>query len=163
MTSYRSALSRPVTVVLAALAALVMVTSLWATPASAADASSASDMRDRIEYLVNRERARHGLGRLRVSLYTQRRSRGHSEDMAAAGGIYHDSNVPNECPDGTRAWGENVARTVSDHAPRTVHSMFMDSSSHRSNVLNPRWTHMGIGVKKSGDYTYVTQRFIDKT
>ena len=162
MTSYRPVLSRPSTVVLAALAAIAMVLTLWVPSAAAAD-SSAADIRDRIEYLVNRERARHGLRRLRVSRYTQRYAREHSEDMAGAGGLYHDGNVPSECPEGTRAWGENVGRTNADNAPRRMHAMFMDSPDHRSIVLNSRWTHMGIGVVKKGGYTYVTQRFIDKT
>ena len=159
MTSHRPVMA----VVIAALGALAMVLTLWVPPAAADGEPSAADTRDRIEYLVNRERARHGLRRLRISLYTQRRSRDHSEDMARAGGPYHDDNVPNESPEGTRAWGENVGRTTAEHAPRRMHAMFMNSPGHRSIVLSARWTHMGIGVVKKGGYTYVTQRFIDKT
>ena len=41
-------------------------------------------------------------------------------------------------------------------------TMFMNSSSHRANILSRRMTHMGIGVAKRGNYTYIVQRFIDR-
>jgi uncharacterized protein YkwD len=39
----------------------------------------------------------------------------------------------------------------------------MNSEGHRANILNPDFTHIGIGYVQGGDYgTYWTQLFIQK-
>ena len=149
------------TLVALTLVAFALLVSVGMSPSWANGKTSTAKIRDRLEYLVNRERVRHGVGRLRVSVYAERYARGHAGDMATRDEIYHDDNVAAESPEGTTAWGENVGRTASHEAARRLHYMFMASSSHRSNILKPRWTHMGIGVSKDDGYIYVTQRFMD--
>lgn len=157
MTSYRRALRA-----IAVLAmSLVLLTGATASPAAAIDRRSAAEIRDNLEYLINRSRAYHGLPRLRVHTYMTSKARGHALTMAERRTIFHDPNVRNEVGSGAEAWGENVARTTSTNAARRAHTMFMQSSAHRSNVLKARYTHMGIGIAKAGNYTYVVQRFAD--
>lgn len=59
-----------------------------------------------------------------------------------------------------RAAGENLAGSGSvDRA----HLGLMNSEGHRKNILNPNFTHIGIGVEKSTRYGYVyVQMFISK-
>ncbi len=154
---------RPARRLLATLLTAVALMGLLPAPhAAAADARPAAEIRDRVEYLVNRARARHGLRRLDVNLTLQRGARGHACDMADAGTIFHDARLALELPLGVDAWGENVGYTsATDAAPR-IHELFMDSPPHRDNVLRRRWRIMGIGVCKGGGRTWVTQRFADR-
>lgn len=133
----------------------------WAQPAAADSSTPAARIRDRLEEFINRDRAEQGLRRLRVSIYIQRHARRHTVSMAKADGIYHDSRLQSEIPDRATAWGENVGRTTAQAVARRLHRAFMNSPSHRANILSSRMTHMGIGVAKGGDYTYVTERFAD--
>ena len=159
MTSYRRVL-RPMVVL---MLALVLLTGAPAAPAAAIDSSPVSEIRDRLEYLINRSRARHGLRRLRVGTYLTQGAQRHARHMADRGYIYHDPYIRNEIANDAEAWGENVARTTASNAARRAHEMFMSSSAHRSNVLKRRWTHMGIGIAKRGRYTYIVERFIDRS
>jgi uncharacterized protein YkwD len=146
------------------LAICLAVTALlsWTVNPVYADSSvPAAEIRDRLEASINRDRAEHDLRRLRVSLYIQRRARSHAIHMANGDGIYHDSQVRSEVPDGATAWAENVGRTTAQAVARRLHRAFMNSPSHRANILSGRMTHMGIGVAKGGNYTYVTERFAD--
>ncbi len=139
----------------------VLLTGTTATPAAAIDRAGAYEIRDRLEYLINRTRARHGLRRLRVHSHMQSKARGHALNMAYRRRIYHDPNLRYEVGSGAEAWGENVARTTASDAARRAHDMFMSSSAHRAILLKPRYTHMAIGVAKAGNYTYVVERFAD--
>lgn len=154
--------ARSVRPVIIAMVAALCLTLLPATPAAAADTRSVGDIRDRVEYLVNRERARHGLRRLRVSSRVQYYATDHARLMARAGTIFHDvTGLQGETLRSATAWGENVGMTTAPDAARHAHRLFMNSSGHRANILKPRWTHMGIGVAKRNGTTYIVQRFAD--
>lgn len=144
------------------LIATLCLTLLPAAPAAAADRRTAAEIRNRVEYLINRDRARLGLRRLRVSSRVQYYATGHAKTMAVAGTIFHDTTgLRAESLRSATAWGENVGMTSSSDAARHAHRLFMSSSGHRANILRPRWTHMGIGVAKRGGTTYIVQRFAD--
>ena len=159
MTSVRAVLVRHIVLVLVLVLSASLLT---AAPASAIDRRSAKDIRDRMEYLINRQRVRHGLRKLRVNDKTQYYARRHAKSMAARRTLYHDPNLGREIPKRCYAWAENVAATRADNAARNAMSMFMQSSSHRSNILSARMTHMGIGIAKGGGRVWVVQRFIDR-
>lgn len=159
MTSVRAVLVRHTVLV------LVLVLSgslLTAAPAEAVDDRRVAAIRDRMEYLINRQRVRHGLRKLRVNDKTQYYARQHARKMSRHRRIFHDANLGNEIPRGCYAWAENVASTTADNAARAAMNMFMHSSSHRSNILNRRMTHMGIGIAKGGGRVWVVQRFVDR-
>ena len=159
MTAARHVLTRQLALVLAMTCCAGLLSS---APAHAVDQRSARNIRDRIEYQVNRERIHDGRRKLRVNDKLQRWAKDHARDMARKGAIYHDSNLKAEGPSGCEAWGENVARTTASDAAKSTMNMFMGSAGHRDNVLRKRWTHMGIGVAKADGYTYVVQRFADR-
>ena len=159
MTAVRSVLQRHLVV---ALVLALSVPLFVSSPAHAVDDHRPGEIRNRIEYLINRTRVRHGLRRLRINDKTTHYATTHARRMARRAKIFHDPNLGNEIPSGCEAWAENVGRTSADRAARSAMNMFMDSSSHRSNILSRRMTHMGIGVAKRGRYTYIVQRFIDR-
>lgn len=159
MTLVRHVLTRSLII---ALATAMVLPLLPATPADAADARTAKQIKNRIEYLINRERARHSVGRLRPHARTRYWAKDHSREMARARRIYHDSRLAYEVPRNARAFGENVARTTANDAARAAMRMFMASSGHRRNILYGQYRRMGIGVAKRGNYTYITQRFFTR-
>ena len=160
MTAVRAVLVRHVAIAMILALALCMFT---ATPAEAVDQRSPREIRNRMEYLINRQRVRHGLRKVRVNAKTQYWARRHAENMGKRGSIYHDPRLAYELPYGCYAWAENVASTSSNKAARASMTMFMQSSAHRSNILASRMTHMGIGIAKARGRVWIVQRFIDKS
>ena len=147
---------------IAAVIAALCLTLLPATPAAAADSRTSAEIRNRVEYLINRDRARYGLRRLRVNARVQYYATDHARRMAAAGTIFHDvTGLRTESLRSATSWGENVGLTTASDAARHAHSLFMNSTGHRENILRRRWTHMGIGVVKRNGTTYIVQRFAD--
>ena len=57
-----------------------------------------------------------------------------------------------------RSAGENIARGYA--TPQAVVNGWMNSSGHRANILNPDYTHIGVGYVSGGSYW--TQMFIRK-
>ncbi|WP_242960152.1 CAP domain-containing protein [Garciella nitratireducens] len=58
-----------------------------------------------------------------------------------------------------KAAGENIAihSTVID-----AHNTLINSEEHRKNILNPNYTHIGIGIINNGLGITITQMFITK-
>jgi uncharacterized protein YkwD len=141
---------------LAALAILVAV--LPAAPAAAADDPTGAERR--LTDLINAERGRLGLPGLRVDVRLVASARDWSQHMAQRGTILHEPDLSGRVPAGATAAAENVgvASTSADVADR-LHALFMGSSGHRANLLDGRFTEVGIGVVGSGDRVWVTQRF----
>ena len=81
--------------------------------------------------------------------------------MASTGVLSH-SNVTSGL--GTLNWtvlGENVGVSGSTVNPLLyIHNAFMNSPLHRANIVDPRFTHMGVGVAKdSRGRTWVVEVF----
>lgn len=54
--------------------------------------------------------------------------------------------------------GENIAQ--GQKTPEEVVKAWMNSQGHRENIMNPSFTHIGVGYVESGNYW--TQQFIGK-
>lgn len=108
--------------------------------------------------MVNRERTSRGLSRLAVASDLVAVARRHSARMAANGQISHNPAVSAE----TKNWeaiGENVG---SGRTATRIHNAFMDSVTHRANIVRGRYTKIGIGVVSKGGVIYVTQVFVQR-
>lgn len=107
---------------------------------------------------VNRERGRAGSSPLALHAWAVASAREHSAVMAEEGRIFHDPAFLREGRAGMGAdlLGENVAQSTS---VASAMSALMASEPHRANILDPRFTHLGIGIRSAGGYLYVTQRF----
>ncbi|MEM9567623.1 MAG: CAP domain-containing protein [Cyanobacteria bacterium P01_E01_bin.34] len=116
--------------------------------------------------LVNKERTDRGFSALTLSQKLDAAADLHSEDMATNGYFSHTGLDGSKV--GTRisragytqynTWGENIAAGYPSAA--SVVQGWMNSSGHRKNILNPNFTHMGLGyVTNSSGTPYWTQVF----
>jgi uncharacterized protein YkwD len=100
--------------------------------------------------LVNRERQRAGAKPLATDPSLVEVAQEHSQDMVDAHFFGHQSPTTGMVDDRLRAhglrlglFGENVAKGPS---MAEAHAMLLASPAHRQNVMNPRFTHVGVGV-----------------
>jgi Cysteine-rich secretory protein family len=140
---------------LGAIVATVTAAIALAGFAAAASSSQESDFVSRI----NAERTSRGLGAVSVSSDLVDVARRWSAKMAASGSISHDPNIGNEISGWTKL-GDNVGRGPDVDS---IHTAFMNSSEHRSIILDPGYTQVGVGVVASGDTLYVTEIFVRRS
>lgn len=116
--------------------------------------------------LINGERVRNGLAKLKPDPRLTGLAREKSRDMVSANYFGHISQKLGTVYDQLQQKGI-VYRTVAEnlvgaHGYRRAHESIMSSPAHRSNVLNPSFTRIGIGIVKGGPYgKMVTQILID--
>ncbi|MEU5862528.1 MULTISPECIES: CAP domain-containing protein [unclassified Nonomuraea] len=106
--------------------------------------------------LVNAERAKGGCNPLKHDAQLRAAAFGHSSDMAAKNYFDHTSKDGRSFMDRIRAAGftggtafaENIAKGQT--TPASVMSSWMNSSGHRANIMNCRYTVIGVGVARNG-------------
>lgn len=116
--------------------------------------------------LVNVERAKRGLAPLKNNWQLSRCARIKSQDLRDRNYFSHISPTYGSPFQMMRAFnipystaGENIAEGSPTAA--MVMSMWMNSSGHRANILNPSFTEIGVGFAEGGTYHYYwTQMFI---
>ncbi len=115
--------------------------------------------------LVNIERKAAGLSELTYDWQLCRVARIKSEDMSKNGYFSHTSpsygtpfQMIKSFGISYRSAGENIARGY--NSPSAVVEGWMNSKGHRANILNPAFTHIGVGYEPNGRYW--TQMFISK-
>jgi uncharacterized protein YkwD len=108
--------------------------------------------------LVNAQRARQGLGKLRFSRRLSKAARRHVSDMARRNYFDHNSLSGASFVDRirrtgylrrTRSWavGENLAwGSGSRGTPGSIVAAWMNSPGHRANILSGKFREIGIGV-----------------
>jgi hypothetical protein len=118
--------------------------------------------------LANADRGQNNVGVLVVNPVLERAAQMKADDMAAKGYFAHWS------PDGKAPWdwiklagytyavaGENLAIDFTDSTD--VNDAWMNSPGHRTNLLNNRFTEIGIataeGVYQGKETTYVVEMF----
>jgi uncharacterized protein YkwD len=101
---------------------------------------------DRADLLgwLNGERAARGLSALTVDTRLTWVAQAWTNHMAAAGVLSHNPSTGSQIPSGWLAWGENVAWTQPNSAAR-IHNAWLASPGHLANMVNPTFTHVGIG------------------
>jgi uncharacterized protein YkwD len=148
-------------VALMTLAASCLLAPLFASPLiSSADATPSLDGRERaIVRAINRQRAKHGLSKLRSSRRLARAADFHSWEMLDADYFAHESR------DGSpfhvrvrryvnyRSLGENLAMVdrCGKRSARRIVRMWMESPGHRAILLASAYRRVGIG-KRIGDF-----------
>jgi hypothetical protein len=135
---------------------LVIFVSAGVGLAAAADSGTESEFLS----LINSTRADNGLAPLDLNGGLQSHARNHTQDMIAAGDIYHSSDAELAAAGGS-GWsriGENVGRGQS---PSSLHGAFMGSPGHKANILGD-YNYVGIGTDSAEGYLYVTVVFMKK-
>jgi uncharacterized protein YkwD len=131
---------------------------------------SPADLEQRVFALINELRTKSGMPRLTWSDEVAKVARTHSSSMAEQKFFSHrglDGSMVDDRADrfGLSEWreiGENIAFTSGVDKPADFAvEKWMESPSHRQNLLNKMWTESGIGIAIAADGTvYFTQVFL---
>ncbi len=138
---------------------LVVGLLLGLVPSLPAAAETAAGAEAAFVELINSERSSSGAGRLAADPELTAAARGHAARMRDAGRISHSPDLASVTT-GWQLLGENVGVGPSSG---TIHAAFMASTSHRANVLDRRYTHVGIGVVAEGSRLWVVEMFMQGT
>lgn len=106
---------------------------------------------------VNRARANAGLPALVVDGQLTSLARGWAQHQASAGQISHANPISSGVTSTWSKLGENVGTGPS---VQPIMDAFIASPGHRANILDPEFTHIGVGVVWSGPAMYTTHRFM---
>jgi uncharacterized protein YkwD len=133
-----------------ALARIALVATLVAgllVTAGPAGATARSEM----YRATNHTRLHHEVRRLDLRHRISRLARRHSVAMARRGSIFHTADPVGRYLDGIRwrVWGENVGVTSGSIAG--LQRAFLDSPSHRANILNSRFRRVAVGAYRDDD------------
>lgn len=116
--------------------------------------------------LVNVQRAKNGLQALTAHWELSRVARYKSQDMVNKGYFSHQSPTYGSPFTMMQSFGirfssggENIAK--GQRSPAEVMNSWMNSPGHRSNILSPSFTHIGVGLAKDRNgVAYWTQMFM---
>lgn len=132
---------------------------------TASDEQELSAFEQEVVELTNEEREKQGLEPLKADAELSKVAREKSLDMSKNN--YFSHNSPNYGSPFAmmqsfgidyRAAGENIAR--GQQTPEEVVNGWMNSDGHRANILNDKFTHIGVGYVEEGNHW--TQQFIGK-
>jgi uncharacterized protein YkwD len=123
------------------------------------DPTTVSTYADRVLARTNVERTSRGLRPLSFSACADGFADSWAAQLAQAGSLSHQSLSPilDRCR--ARSVGENVA--YGNVTPEALVQMWMNSAGHRANILNPGFTHLGVGdVTTATGRVYGVQVFL---
>ncbi len=140
------------------LALIAVLVSSFAVPAASAKNRSVLDLFEAgVLQQLNRARADHGLGPLKLSMRLTTAADAHTTEMASAGYFDHSSR------DGTPFWkrvdqwygksgynfwtvGENILWSSPNLTPGRAIALWMASPEHRANILSNQWHEIGVAA-----------------
>lgn len=99
----------------------------------------------RILELHNAERAARGIRPLSSDSRLQQVAREWAQKLASEGTIYHIDTLPAR-GFGFKAGGENIVYRTPSMTAENAHIEWMKSDLHRKNLLDPAFSHAGVGV-----------------
>lgn len=105
---------------------------------------------------LNADRTTYGLRRLPTHDQLNSKAQAWAEKLARDGVLSH-SNLASGVPSCWRSLGENVGYGSSAAG---VQDAYMRSTKHRANVLDSRWTYVGVGFAQAGSRVYTVQVFM---
>ncbi|WP_453992238.1 CAP domain-containing protein [Bacillus nitroreducens] len=134
-------------------------------PSNQGSTAGISQFERQVIDLTNAQRQKNGLPALKTDSALSKVAKTKSNDMQQKNYFSHTSPTYGSPFDMIRDFGvsyktagENIAKGQS--SPEAVVNAWMNSEGHRKNILNPDFTHIGVGHQESGNYW--TQMFIGK-
>ena len=146
---------RFLTIILSVLALVASTVAATAAPAAAVGEISSAEEAQFLAQ-INDLRASRGAAPLQLLSSMTSAARTHTFAMADAGQIYHTNSLSTGAPSGWTKLGENVGY---GSGTTMLMDAFINSSGHLRNLVDPAFTHIGIGVVRSGGVIYTTHRF----
>jgi uncharacterized protein YkwD len=146
----------------------VLCMGLSVSAAGATRGAATERLEEQVLQETNAIREQRGLAPLEPMPELARAARQHSQQMAQQNFLGHTDPSGRTLLDRINAAGityrrigENVAMNAGTGEPASVAVRgWLDSKPHRENLLDPRFTHTGIGVWSIGDRYYFTQLFL---
>lgn len=132
-----------------------------AAPAPAAVSPTQAAQLNQVFALTNQYRQQAGCRALIRNSYAERAAQGHADWMNATGTFSHTGANGSSFVDRMKAagyaspGGENIAYGQRD--AQAVMTAWMNSPGHRANILNCKFTRIGVGV--AGTRNYWVQNF----
>ncbi|RMF93608.1 MAG: CAP domain-containing protein [Candidatus Schekmanbacteria bacterium] len=126
--------------------------------------------------LINKDRKKNGLAKVKWDSIAAKAGQKHSDEMAKGGYLSH-WNKKGQKPDQryTNAGGRDyVAENVYMHCEfsgdialskkriKSAEKTFMNSAGHRANILRGTHTHVGIGIAVKNGCIFISQEFVDR-
>lgn len=141
---------------IASVISAAAVAACLVTPAAKSSTLSYSVSNERtMVTLTNQARAAHHLRAYRTSSELARVARAQAMRMATQNRLYHNPNL-RWAVTNYRWVGENVGYSPNSS---TLQRAFMKSPSHRANVLNTKYTQVGIGAVVVNGRLWVSEVF----
>lgn len=136
--------------------------------ANSAEHAESNDQANAILQLVNKARQENGFAALKLDVTLNKVATVKAKDMGDNNYFSHDSPTYGSPFDLMHAFGvdyrsagENIA--AGQTSAQMVMDDWMHSSGHRANILNPNYTHLGVGYYNSGSQApYWVQEFTQK-
>ncbi|MCS6805806.1 MAG: CAP domain-containing protein [Acidobacteriota bacterium] len=154
------------------LLSAVCVSIVSSRPGSDSTGQDIEQIEQQVFEQVNRQRQALGLHPLQRHDRLDEAARAHSQDMAERRYVSHINPDGYRLIERLRLAGVRSAREIAENVgslppgrdlvERMV-QLWMNSSGHRSNIVNPRFKYTGIGVARAADGVfYFTQVFTDR-
>lgn len=143
------------TTIRARLVLLLLVAAMLLPTVQGTALAAETESEHELARLINAERRASGLGELLLQSQLTTIAREWSAQMAEDNDLYHRPDLATRVQGDWTGLAENVG--VGPTIGR-LHTAFMDSAGHAKNVRG-NYTHVGIGVVKSGDRLWVTVNF----
>ena len=140
----------------AAVLSLMLVAAPVTAAVTAAEGCFSNNATERsLAAMTNKSRSAKNLPRLSMDPELSFIARRHSQSMARTANLVHSNNLGSKIT-GWTSWGENVGY---GNSASQLHPMFMDSPSHRANIMNSSYRNVGIGTVQKGNFLWVTVIF----
>lgn len=160
----RQTASKNVTITIPTTTKQPIVTTTPVTTSRAVSNNNTSAFKQQVVDLVNAERAKVGLSALSIMPQAEAAAQVRATEII--------SSFSHTRPNGTSCFtaldeqgakymasGENIA--AGQATPADVMNSWMNSPGHKANILNPKFTKIGIGYAEGGSYrTNWTQMFV---
>lgn len=122
------------------------------------------DTEQQLLVLVNQSRHQEGAPPLTLDTGLSQAARTHAQAMLQARQLSHrfegEASLPQRLAASTDLQLDEEAENVAlDYDAAHGHEHLMLSPPHRSNLLNPEYNVIGIGIVRSGDRLYIVQDF----
>jgi uncharacterized YkwD family protein len=137
------------------------------TPAAQTNSGKLTSAEQQMINLVNSARAQNNLPALTIDMQLCNVARIKSQDMIDNNYFSHYSPKYGSPMDMLKAFGINFVQDGENIAGNqnvtSAENALMNSPEHRQNILNPNYTHIGVGIRQGGPYgSMFTQEFISK-
>ena len=137
------------------IASIILAALIPATSASSATCWDYSAKERSFAKKINGARDRHDKGRLKLDPQLSKVAMKQTKTMIKKNLLHHTPNLGNR----VTHWSMLAENVGYGGTVGSLHTMFMQSSGHKHNILNGAYKYVGVGAKKARGYLWVTVVF----